>query len=66
MPKFCVLGDGTDEEEAARSLHWPFLKISIDPDGLHRLPAISYRTIEEYLASVYKGEDGLNTSDSKP
>lgn len=66
MPKFCVLGDGVDEEEAARSLQWPFLKISIGPDGLHRLPTISYSTIEEYLAGVYKGEDGLTTSSSKP
>lgn len=66
MPKCFVLGDGIDEEEAARALHWPFLKISTDPDGLHRLPEISYCTIEEYLAGMYKGEDGLNTSGSKP
>lgn len=66
MPKFFVLGDGIDEEEAARSLQWPFLKISIAPDGPYRLPAISYRTIEEYSAGVYKGEDRLNTSGSKP
>lgn len=54
--KFCVIGDGIDECEAAQALQWPFVKIDTPPYGHLRLPALSVGIIDSYMKVVY-GDD---------
>lgn len=57
FPKYCVIGDGLDEKEAARVLGWPFVNINIDPDAPNQLPLLSSKTVEEHMKTVYKNSD---------
>ncbi|KAG0586287.1 hypothetical protein KC19_2G079200 [Ceratodon purpureus] len=54
LPKFCSIGDGPDEREAARVLAWPFVNISIDPDAPGQLPLLSYKTVKVHIKAVYR------------
>lgn len=54
--KFCVIGDDLDECEAAQALRWPFLKVDIKPDGIHRLTELSVPIIKSYMRVIY-GDD---------
>ncbi|GAB4834718.1 hypothetical protein Ancab_032981 [Ancistrocladus abbreviatus] len=51
--QFCVIGDGWEECEAAEILRWPFVKIDPKPDGFHRFPGLTVRTVGYYLSVVY-------------
>lgn len=55
--KFCVIGDGLDECEAAEALKWPFIKIDPNPYGHLRLPALSVDVINNYMKVIY-GDTG--------
>ncbi|MCO5582360.1 hypothetical protein L7F22_036254 [Adiantum nelumboides] len=57
--KFCVIGDGLDECEAAEALKWPFIKIDPQPYGHLRLPALSVQVINNYMRVIYGNEDCL-------
>lgn len=52
--KFCVIGDGTDESEAAQMLAWPFVKISTGPYSCHRLPSLSMDILHHYVTVGYE------------
>ncbi|KAL9246924.1 hypothetical protein vseg_020402 [Gypsophila vaccaria] len=51
--QFCVIGDGWEESEAAEILRWPFVKIEPKPDGFHRFPGLTQKTMGYYLSVVY-------------
>jgi len=57
FPKYCALGDGPDEREAARVLAWPFVNISIDPDSSDQLPQLSSKIVKEHMEAVYRNAD---------
>ncbi|MCO5581506.1 hypothetical protein L7F22_035391 [Adiantum nelumboides] len=57
--RFCVIGDGLDECEAAEALKWPFIKIDPQPYGHIRLPALSVQVINNYMRVIYGNEDCL-------
>jgi EYA(Eyes Absent) family protein len=52
--KFCVIGDGIDESEAAQMLAWPFVKISTGPYSCHRLPSLSMDMLHHYVTVGYE------------
>lgn len=52
--RFCVVGDGIDECEAAQWLAWPFVKINIGPDADNRLPIMSMEILEQNMRTIYK------------
>ncbi|KAI5071415.1 hypothetical protein GOP47_0013666 [Adiantum capillus-veneris] len=60
QPKFCVIGDGLDECEAAEALKWPFIKIDPQPYGHFRLPELSVQVIDNYMRVIY-GDDDCST-----
>ncbi|KAG0570103.1 hypothetical protein KC19_6G138800 [Ceratodon purpureus] len=51
--RFCVIGDGVDEAEAANELSWPFLKIHIGPNAVYQLPTVSMEIINDHMKVVY-------------
>jgi len=60
FPKYCALGDGPDEKEAARVLAWPFVNICTDPDSPHRLPQLSAKTVKQHMDAVYKNPEAFS------
>lgn len=62
--RFCVLGDGVEECEAAEVMKWPFVKIDPRPGGSHRFPGLTLRTIGFYYSVVYGDHDDTE-SDTK-
>lgn len=58
--KFCVIGDGIDECDAAQALGWPFVKVDTMPHGHLRLPSLSVPIIENYMRVIY-GDDGADS-----
>lgn len=58
--KFCVIGDGLDECEAAQALNWPFVKIDTPPYGHLRLPALSVQIIDNYMRVIYGDDESLS------
>lgn len=57
-----MIGDGWEECEAAELMRWPFVKIDLKPDGLHRFPGLTQKTIGHYLSVVY-GDSKAKTED---
>lgn len=57
--RYCVVGDGIDECEAAHILSWPFVKINMGPYAVHRLPAVSMDVLDDYMKVVYGPPDRL-------
>ena len=55
--RFCVIGDGVDECEAANGLSWPFLKIHIGPNAVYQLPTVSMEIIDHHMKIVYEPSD---------
>lgn len=51
--RFCVIGDGMEECEAAERMSWPFVKMDFRPDAPHRLPGLTARIIEHYMDVIY-------------
>ncbi|KAG0503040.1 hypothetical protein HPP92_003112 [Vanilla planifolia] len=61
--RFCVIGDGMEECEAAERMHWPFIKVDFRPKGLHRLPSLTVRMIEHYMGVIYGPSDADDDDD---
>lgn len=55
--RFCVIGDGREECEAAESLRWPFVKINVPPGDSHRFPGLTPTMLNYYFAVVYGDAD---------
>lgn len=55
--RFCVIGDGVDEYEAANDLSWPFLKIHIGPNAVYQLPTVSMEIIDNRMKIIYDPSD---------
>ncbi|CAK9207324.1 unnamed protein product [Sphagnum jensenii] len=56
--KFCAIGDGIDECEAAQILEWPFVRISTAPSGAQtqdafRLPLLSMEILDHHVTNCY-------------
>ncbi|KAA0053053.1 eyes absent-like protein 2 [Cucumis melo var. makuwa] len=58
--RFCAIGNGWEECEAAQSLKWPFVKIDLQPGSLHRFPGLSLKTIGFYFSVIYGNSDSSN------
>ncbi|KAK1261819.1 hypothetical protein QJS04_geneDACA008792 [Acorus gramineus] len=57
--RFCVIGDGFEECEAAERMRWPFIQIDLQPNGPHRFPGLTMDLVGHYIDVVY------DTSDAK-
>ncbi|KAM1450182.1 hypothetical protein ACFX2I_037446 [Malus domestica] len=55
--RFCVIGDGWEECEAAQAMRWPFVKIDMQPDSAHRFPGLTSKTLGFYFSVVYGSSD---------
>ena len=55
--RYCVIGDGLEECDAAEFMRWPFIKIDSKPNGSHRFPGLTLRTVGFYLSVVYGNPD---------
>jgi eyes absent family protein 2 len=51
--RFCVIGDGWEECEAAEIMRWPFVKIDPRPGKPHRFPGLTSKTVGHYFSVVY-------------
>lgn len=51
--RFCVIGDGWEECEAAEIMRWPFVKIDPKPGKPHRFPGLTLTTVGHYFSVVY-------------
>lgn len=58
--KFCVIGDGSEECEAAETMGWPFVGIDLRPDGSNRFPGLTMKTVNYYLDVIYGDLDVEN------
>ncbi|KAM7493965.1 hypothetical protein LguiB_028574 [Lonicera macranthoides] len=58
--RFCVIGDGWEECEAAQTMKWPFVQIDPRPAGPHRFPGLTLKTLGHYFAVVYGNVDEEN------
>lgn len=58
--RFCAIGDGWEECEAAEYLRWPFIKIDPRPGCSHRFPGLTLGTVGCYLSIVYGNPDPEN------
>lgn len=58
--RFCVIGDGWEECEAAQTMKWPFVQIDPRPAGPHRFPGLTLKTLGHYFAVVYGNFDEEN------
>lgn len=43
--RFCAIGDGPEECQAAQFMRWPFIRINLRPDAFHRFPGLTMETI---------------------
>lgn len=55
--RFCVIGDGWEEGEAAQLMQWPFIKIDMRPGSSHRFPGLTLKTVGFYFSVVYGNSD---------
>ncbi|KAM7254278.1 hypothetical protein ACFE04_031960 [Oxalis oulophora] len=61
--RFCVIGDGWEECEAAQIMQWPFVKIEMQPDSQYRFPGLTLKTLGYYFSAVYGSLDAENEDD---
>lgn len=61
--RFCVIGDGWEECEAAQSMKWPFVKIDLQPRSPHRFPGLSLKTLGSYLSVIYGNSDSSSDAE---
>jgi eyes absent homolog 1 len=59
--RFCVIGDGIEECNAAQSLKWPFIKVDFRPGNPNRFPGIDKGTLGSYISVMY----GASQSDEE-
>lgn len=55
--RFCVIGDGWEECEAAQSMNWPFVQIDPQPSSIHRFPGLTCADLRHYFSVVYGSAD---------
>lgn len=55
--RFCIIGDGWEEGEAAQLMQWPFIKIDMRPGSSHRFPGLTLKTVGFYFSVVYGNSD---------
>lgn len=60
--KFCAIGDGPDEREAARVLGWAFVNISMDPDAPDQLTGLSLKSVQDQMKAVYNKDPTSSSS----
>ncbi|KAB2000493.1 hypothetical protein ERO13_D12G211900v2 [Gossypium hirsutum] len=61
--RFCAIGDGWEECEAAQTMNWPFIKVDLRPNSSHRFPGLTLRTVGFYFSIVYGNPDSENDDD---
>ncbi|CAL9769805.1 unnamed protein product [Musa acuminata subsp. burmannicoides] len=55
--RFCVIGDGTEECEAAQAMRWPFIKIDLRPSSSCRFPGLTMKVVQSYTDVMYGSPD---------
>ncbi|WOL13230.1 hypothetical protein Cni_G21999 [Canna indica] len=55
--RFCAIGDGIEECEAAEAMTWPFIKIDLRPTSQHRFPGLTMDMIRSYINVIYGSPD---------
>lgn len=55
--RFCVIGDGMEECDAAQRMNWPFVKIDLHPNGPNRFPGLTTRMVGYYIDVIYGARD---------
>lgn len=55
--RFCVIGDGTEECEAAQAMRWPFIKIDLRPSSPCRFPGLTMKVVQSYTDVMYGSPD---------
>lgn len=58
--RFCVIGDGMEECDAAQRMNWPFIKIDLHPGGPHRFPGLTVKMVDHYIDVIYAPHDSGN------
>ncbi|KAJ3690942.1 hypothetical protein LUZ61_020106 [Rhynchospora tenuis] len=59
--RFCAIGDGMEECNAAQSLNWPFIKVDFRPGNPNRFPGLNKGTLRSYISVMY----GTSESDDE-
>ncbi|KAJ3672617.1 hypothetical protein LUZ60_007338 [Juncus effusus] len=55
--RFCVIGDGPEECNAAINMNWPFVKIDFKPGNANRFPGLSLDGLQSYISVMYDVEE---------
>ncbi|KAL8461234.1 hypothetical protein ACS0TY_032631 [Phlomoides rotata] len=64
--RFCVIGDGWEECEAAQAMGLPFVQIDYQPTSHHRFPGLNSGVLRHYFSVVYEAdEDSQNAGESQ-
>ncbi|RWW19626.1 hypothetical protein GW17_00016306 [Ensete ventricosum] len=55
--RFCAIGDGPEECEAAQAMRWPFIKIDLRPSSPHRFPGLNMKMVQSCIDVIYGAAD---------
>ncbi|WOL18276.1 hypothetical protein Cni_G27069 [Canna indica] len=55
--RFCVIGDGPEECEAAQKMRWPFIKIDMRRSSPCRFPGLTMKMVQSYIEVIYGPPD---------
>ncbi|KAG6478290.1 hypothetical protein ZIOFF_061725 [Zingiber officinale] len=55
--RFCVIGDGNEECEAAQTMGWPFIRIDHRPISPYRFPGLTMKSVLSYIDVAYQSSD---------
>ncbi|XP_074566577.1 protein phosphatase EYA-like isoform X1 [Curcuma longa] len=55
--RFCVIGDGNEECEAAQTMGWPFIRIDHQPSSPYRFPGLTMKSVQSYIDVAYESSD---------
>ncbi|KAG8386866.1 hypothetical protein BUALT_Bualt03G0193500 [Buddleja alternifolia] len=60
--KFCAIGNGWEECEAAECMRWPFVQIDLQPTSIHRFPGLTSHDLTHYFSVVYDQDSEKSSS----
>ncbi|WOL05466.1 hypothetical protein Cni_G14195 [Canna indica] len=55
--KFCAIGDGKEECEAAQAMRWPFIKMDLRPTSPYRFPGLTMKVVQSFIDVAYGSSD---------
>ncbi|KAL5724341.1 protein-tyrosine-phosphatase [Ranunculus cassubicifolius] len=61
--RFCTIGDGWEEIEAAQAMRWPFVKIDFKQGShFHKFPGLTLTTLGHYIDVVYERDGDIENA----